>query len=591
MDKQMEVASTTADTPMPIEVSKSNPIVRFFASHPKGFWFIFWGEFAERSSYYGMRAILALYMADKLGLGEKNAATYLSFFMAACYFLPLLGGYVADNFIGKYWTIVGFSLPYILGHFILGFENYTALVIALVLLAMGSGVIKPNISTLMGLTYDQERPGQTKLRSDAFAIFYFSINVGAALSQFALPPIRTHYGYWVAFLVPAGLMVVAFAIFAAGKPYYAREQIGGVVYTPEQKKQRMAILGRIAGLFTLVMFFWAIFDQSASTWIFFADTYMDCRIFGLRADPDQIQTFNPVFILLLLPPITMLFHKFDAWGFHVRPTGKIIVGFLLTALCMGVMAFAASMAGPAVTEPRLVLKEGEIKLSEARVVFNNSDLKVRNVRATAKDGVFTLDGGSVVGPDGEIALKSAASLFPSGDAAFDDNGAVKIKKGKIFFSNGELSSASGTIQIKDGAIAKTTGSLKKGDDGVTDNDKPVVQMGNYVLIQNKVTVWWKVLAFLVITVAEVLISVTGLELGYTAAPKSMSGFVTACWLLTVGMANLAINAPVTRLYKTMPPATYFTLLAVTLLVVTVAFFFVAKQFNRVTAAAAEGNAS
>src|SRR5690242_19369991 len=81
----------------------------FFARHPIGFWFIFWGEFAERCSYYGMRAILALYMAKKLGFGEANAGTYMSFFMAACYLLPLLGGYLADNFFGKYNIIVAFS--------------------------------------------------------------------------------------------------------------------------------------------------------------------------------------------------------------------------------------------------------------------------------------------------------------------------------------------------------------------------------------------------------------------------------------------------------------------------------------------------
>src|SRR5271155_4406250 len=124
--------------------------------HPLGFWFFFWGEFAERCSYYGMRAILSLYMADQLGLGEKNAGTYVSFFIAACYFLPLLGGYIADNFFGKYWTIVGFSIPYVVGQFIVGIENDYVLFIALCLLAMGSGVIKPNISTLMGLTYEQQ---------------------------------------------------------------------------------------------------------------------------------------------------------------------------------------------------------------------------------------------------------------------------------------------------------------------------------------------------------------------------------------------------------------------------------------------------
>src|SRR3954468_13628189 len=119
--------------------------------HPPAFWFIFWGEFAERCSYYGMRAILATYMADVLGFGDANAGTYMSFFIAACYFLPLVGGYIADNFLGKYNTIVAFCLPYILGHLILAIEEPLFLFIALALLAMGSGVTKPNISTLMGM--------------------------------------------------------------------------------------------------------------------------------------------------------------------------------------------------------------------------------------------------------------------------------------------------------------------------------------------------------------------------------------------------------------------------------------------------------
>src|SRR2546422_9198544 len=200
-------------------------LIGYFAGHPKGFWFFFWGEFAERCSYYGMRAILAKYMADQLALGQENSGTYMSFFIAGCYFLPLVGGWVADRFFGKYWTIVGFSLPYILGHVILGVENYWCLVIALSLLAMGSGVIKPNISTLMGLTYDQQRPGQTKLRSDAFAMYYAAINIGAAISSFAMPEIRDQYGYRIAFLFPAALMIVAFLIFAFGKRFYAVETI------------------------------------------------------------------------------------------------------------------------------------------------------------------------------------------------------------------------------------------------------------------------------------------------------------------------------------------------------------------------------
>jgi POT family proton-dependent oligopeptide transporter len=546
----------------------------YFKRHPTGFWFFFWGEFAERCSYYGMRAILAKYMADELGLGQANASTYMSFFIAACYFLPLVGGWVADNVFGKYWTIVGFSVPYILGHVILGFENYVALVIALCLLAMGSGVIKPNISTLMGLTYDQKRPGQTKLRSDAFAIFYFAINFGAAISQFAMPPIRTSYGYWVAFLFPAALMVIAFGIFAAGKPYYAKETIGASRgLTPEERAERWKVLGRVFGLFFLVMFFWAIFDQSASTWIFFANNCMDLNMLGARVDPDQIQAFNPVFIIILLPLVTVLWRLLDARGIKVRATDKMIVGFVLTAICMGVMALSAYLAGWADLRPANAEGNLTITIRGDRTIGLRGEMKV------------------AVEEVNRIAIKGKEKTL------FDDGRTTVVEKPIIVTAESEIKLTRGTdgkltiegdglkVQDSDGkALVGAHPKVAIVDNGTGDK-KMKVEDRWFVAPQNQVTVWWQVFAYLIITVAEILISVTGLELAYTAAPKSMTSFVTACWLLTVFLANLLINAPVTRLYTSMQPAVYFGMLAAAMLVVTVAFVFVARNFNKAPAAA------
>src|SRR6266849_192232 len=116
-------------------------------THPAALYFFFWGEFAERSSYYGMRAILFLYMTTALHYSDTEASPMYAAFKMGCYLLPLLGGLLADRWIGRYWTIVGFSVPYVLGHFILGLPNVVALLLALALLAGGSGVIKPSIST------------------------------------------------------------------------------------------------------------------------------------------------------------------------------------------------------------------------------------------------------------------------------------------------------------------------------------------------------------------------------------------------------------------------------------------------------------
>lgn len=333
-------------------------------AHPLGFWFFFWGEFAERCCFYGMRAILLLYMIDRLGFSEQAASRNMSLFVAACYFLPLVGGYIADNYLGKYRTIVFFSLPYILGQLIIGVENRWIMLIALGLLAMGSGVIKPNISTLMGLTYDQQRPGQLKLRSDAFALFYGSINIGAAISSFAVPALRDAFGYQKAFLFPAALMGMALFFFAIGKPFYAKETVQRVAVSPEQRREQFIIFRRIMGLFIVVSFFWSVFDQAESTWTLFARDhlnlnvfdygqgtwqwkametardYLHVNLFGYKLAPDQIQGLNPIFIVLLLPPVTLLWHLLDWLGLKLRPTDKMLVGFVLTAILMGIMTVA-----------------------------------------------------------------------------------------------------------------------------------------------------------------------------------------------------------------------------------------------------------
>jgi len=419
--------------------------------HPLGFWFFFWGEFAERCSYYGMRAVLWMYMTERLGFVEGDAHRAMSLFIAGCYVLPLLGGFIADNYLGKYRTIVFFSIPYIVGQAMLGVENRWFLFFSLCLLAMGSGVIKPNISTLMGLTYDAQRPGRKKLRSDAFAMFYGAINIGAAISSFAMPALRNYYSYQTAFFAAAGLMALAMLLFAAGKPFYAVETIRRQPLTPAERQERWIVLRRIFGLFLVVTFFWSIFDQSASTWTQFARDDLDLTLWGFALTPDQIQGLNPILILILLPPITLLWHLLADMGIKLRPTDKMLVGFVLTAITMGLMAWAGYRAE---------------------------------------------------------------------------------------------------------------------------------QYG-------KVTVLWEAVAYVLITVAEICISVVGLELAFSAAPATMKSFVTACWLLTVFFANM-LNSVITPFYGeeiewlgvTLSPGNYFAMFALLMIPVTIAFILVARRFNQ-----------
>jgi len=595
--------------------------------HPTGFWFFFWGEFAERCSYYGMRAILALYMTERLGVDKSDAGTFMSFFIAACYFFPLIGGYIADNYFGKYWTIVGFSIPYVVAQYLVGIEDRYVVFGALALLAMGSGVIKPNISTLMGLTYDQQRPGQTQLRTSAFNWFYMAINIGAALSQFAMPWLRTNYGYQKAFLFPAALMALALFIFALGKRFYAKEVIERMIVgdkappegktitglpvrykavTAEQKEAERALkrttLMRIGSVFLLVMFFWAIFDQAASTWIFFADTYMDCTLFGFPVSADAIQAFNPVFIVMMVPISVWLFKTLDQRGWKVKATQKMTLGFMFTAVAMIIMSLAGFLAGQKQTALKLTMKEGEVilpvsELNLAKVPANNGAARVEltgSIVLTVNDWVFNENNKKATFTDGVIQ-------FTNGQGLSLVRGRVDFEKSRSLLGDAKIFNPPGALEthLKPGDYRLGSGRLTVGPDNqltikekeetpaATDAEAPkvVLEIVDWVKPAERVTVWWQVLAYLILTVAEILISVTGLELAFVAAPQSMKSFVTACWLAVVFLANLLINAPITRLYPHMTPGMYFAGLALAMGVVTVVFLPVAARFNRGMAAA------
>ena len=419
-------------------------------SHPPAFKFFFWGEFAERSSFYGMRAILPLYLTSTLHFEKENAGSALFAFKMATYLLPIWGGYMADRFFGKYWTIVGFSIPYVLGHFILGFENTTALVIALALLAGGSGVIKPNISSLMGQTYDQQRPGQEQLRSSAFLWYYFSINIGSLISTTLLPTIRDKYGYAVAFQFPAWLMVVALGIFASGKRHYAVETVGYRELTSHERSERHRVLRELFGVFFLLIFFWIAYEHHDSLWVYFIESHVDLST-GLswggkpfKVAPDQLQAINPWTVMVFAPLFGWLFQKVDPDSRVLTAGNKMLAGFLLQVLASGLMSVAGFMT------------EGT---------------------------------------------------------------------------------------------------------------------------QEKVSIAWPATAYFVLTLAEILVYGTGLELAYAAAPANLKGFVTACFLSTSACGNL-VNIWLSGFYgKALAPGPFFGLSAAIVLVAAFGFYFVSRRMN------------
>jgi solute carrier family 15 oligopeptide transporter 1 len=402
-------------------------------------------------------------------------------------------------------------------------------------------------------------------------------------------------------------MALALLIFAAGKRFYASEMIvrkvegnpadGGIpdsrtvtglplkfeVLTPEQKAADRALrwktLGRIGSVFLMVMFFWAIFDQAASTWIFFADTYMDTTVFGFNVPADLIQAFNPVFIIMFVPISVWLFKSLAKQGREVRATQKMTVGFLLTGLSMVIMSLAGFLAGQKQEMLKLTVPEGSLVLP----MWEGGKLEDASGSTTIGTGV------RVNASDFAYDKEKKKLTFTSGNVILSDGSELPIAKGHLPSTALPQNEA-----LKNGGVREPL--LKTGDDlakvKTTDEDKAVIEVVDWVKPEERVTVWWQVLAYLIITIAEVLISVTGLELAFVAAPQSMKSFVTACWLAVVFLANLLINAPITRLYPIMAPGMYFALLAGAMIVVVFVFQPIALRFNRAmeTAKAAEQEA-
>ncbi len=303
---------------------------------PPGIPFIIGNELAERFSFYGMRAILYLFMTTALVthsgaadlMSEAKAKEWTHLFIAGVYFTPLLGALLADLWLGKYRTIIALSLVYCLGHLALALDNTrSGLVVGLTLIAIGAGGIKPCVSAHVG---DQFARTNANLLSKAFNWFYLSINLGAVVSQLLTPLLLDWYGPHVAFGVPGVLMFAATIVFWLGRNTFAHVPADRSRFLSDllDPKFLRALTGLIP-LFILIAAFWSIFDQSSSAWVEQAKK-MDLQVLGFELNPAQIQAVNPLFILTLIPLFTLVIYPWCSRFIDFTPLRRIGVGFILT---------------------------------------------------------------------------------------------------------------------------------------------------------------------------------------------------------------------------------------------------------------------
>lgn len=316
---------------------------------PPGVPHIIGNEAAERFSFYGMKAVLAVFMVQYLhlmdgrgagGMTEAEAAEKVHLFNFAVYITPLIGALLADIFIGKYRTIIALSLVYCAGHAALAamgeFGNSPWWLLAgLGLIALGSGGIKPCVSAHVG---DQFGARNAHLLSRIFNWFYFSINIGAFVSMLLTPWLLEWHGPHWAFGVPGVLMALATLVFWLGRRRFIHVPAGGMGFVRELfKGGGLVVMLKLLPLYLFVAIFWALFDQTGSTWIFQSQD-MDRRFLGFEWLPSQIQSLNSVFVLAFIPLFSYVIYPLVGRVWKLTPLRKIGLGLFIMAASFALVA-------------------------------------------------------------------------------------------------------------------------------------------------------------------------------------------------------------------------------------------------------------
>ena len=279
--------------------------------HPVGLYVLFFTEMWERFSYYGMRALLVLYLvqeatADNPGLGwtDGEALALYGWYTMFVYVASIPGGWIADRFLGQKKSVLYGGILLVIGHGILAVEAMWAFYAGLGFIIAGVGMLKPNISTMVGGLYKQ---GDIR-RDKGFTIFYIGINLGAFLSSILVGTVGEVYGWHYGFGLAGIGMLLGLAVYLFGQPYL--KNVGnffGTSVDPEEKAAMQRPLTKIEKdrvvvllvSFLLVIVFWGAFEQAGGLMNIYASENTNRMLMGFEVPATWFQSLNAFFIIVL----------------------------------------------------------------------------------------------------------------------------------------------------------------------------------------------------------------------------------------------------------------------------------------------------
>uniref|UniRef100_A0A6Q2WVR5 Solute carrier family 15 member 2 n=1 Tax=Esox lucius TaxID=8010 RepID=A0A6Q2WVR5_ESOLU len=581
-------------------------------NYPVSISFIVVNEFCERFSYYGMKAVLTLYFINYLHWDQNLSTAVYHAFSSLCYFTPVLGALIADSWLGKFRTIIYLSVVYVLGHIIKSVGAIPSVgnstvhmsvvgslsMLGLVLIAFGTGGIKPCVAAFGGDQFDEEH---TIERRKFFSIFYMSINAGSVLSTVITPILRGDvkcFGgdcYALAFGVPAILMVIALVVFISGSGMYKKSPPEGNVLSDvckciglaiknrwrssefdskkkhwldwaEEKYPRRLIheikmVLRVLVLYIPLPMFWALFDQQGSRWTLQA-TRMNMAFVSLTMlNALLILLFVPIFDVVVYPLIGLC-------RINLTPLKKMAVGMILAALAFGAATLVEVNVMKTVVEPaprgQCLLQVYNLAESDIQLDISGSNLFSQPIKSYEDPPSYQhlqLGGSSKNVSMRIIQNKNTSECVQS----FREQKAYSL----ILHSSGSgvvcqlvisadnfhhalTKSCTHPISHRYTKVRCSSGSqvsfinLGLLDFGasytiiLTNGSVGIVPKKMVDVVANNIHITWQIPQYILITAGEVMFSITGLEFSYSQAPANMKSVLQAGWLLTVAFGNVIV---------------------------------------------------
>jgi POT family proton-dependent oligopeptide transporter len=319
--------------------------------HPKGLYILFFTEMWERFSYYGMRAILILYLTAKttdvnagLGWDKVSALELYGWYTMMVYVMSVPGGLLADKWLGQKKTVMLGGFLLCIGHFILAFDALWAFYTGIAFIIFGVGGLKPNISTMVGGLYQK---GDFK-RDSAFTIFYIGINIGAfaapLLVGYVGEVINWHYGFGL-----AGIgMALGQIVYVWGQKYLTtvgnfvpvQREIGtnrSVPLTSVEKDRLVVLLLS----FVIVIVFWGAYEQAGGLMNLYARDKIDRVILGFEIPASFLQALHAFYVILFGVPVAYLWSKWRKKGKESSSLFKMGIGTIITGFGFLLLAGAA----------------------------------------------------------------------------------------------------------------------------------------------------------------------------------------------------------------------------------------------------------